>query len=240
METTQAVSQTGMAGAMQQTDGGQNASAPLGTQSAQNAESGQEAQAAQAATQAAQAAQAAATQAAQAAQAAATQAAQAAQAAATQASQAAQAAEKQAAAQAAQAVQSVDAAAQQAATNSAAMAPPAQAPAPLYPQYVNQQPETLLQPVLPQSTPTTAAVNAGVMGMIVVGTGAMGANLHKVQGGEMNFGEALGNSLAKGAAGGAGAAGAAYASTALTDGGLTGLAVTLGVATGIGYLLSGK
>ncbi len=90
-----------------------------------------------------------------------------------------------------------------------------------------------------QSTLTsTPIISAGIFGLVVAGTGAMGSNLHKVQSGDMSMGEALGNSLARGAAGGAAAAGATAAATSLTSGGLFGLAVTLAAATGISYVLS--
>lgn len=111
------------------------------------------------------------------------------------------------------------------------MAPPTQAPAPLYPQYLTQQ--------LPQTVnPASEALTAGVMGLIIVGTGAMGKNLHRVNDGEMKLSSALSDSVAKGAVGATAAAGATYAASTLTTGGLFGLAVTLAAGTGISYLLT--
>ena len=92
------------------------------------------------------------------------------------------------------------------------------------------------------ATPTSAvaskAVSAGIFGLIVVSTGTMGANLNKVGAGEMTMGQAVGDSLAKGAVGGVAAASATAASTGLTDGGAAGLAVTLAAATGVSYLIN--
>ncbi len=109
------------------------------------------------------------------------------------------------------------------------MAPPAQAPAPLYPQYLAQE---------PLATPLTDAINAGAMGMVIVGTGALGANLHKVNDKEMSVKEALADSVGKGAVGAVAAAGATYTASSLTAGGLFGLAVTIAAGTGISYLLN--
>ncbi len=121
------------------------------------------------------------------------------------------------------------------------MAPPAQAPAPLYPQHLVQQPQSMA-PVMPQPqnnvSPLNEAFTAGAMGMVIVGTGAMGANLHKVNSGEMELGEAFTDSLGKGAVGAVAAAGATYTASSLTTGGLLGLAVTVAAGTGISYLLS--
>ncbi len=104
----------------------------------------------------------------------------------------------------------------------------------VYPQQVPMQPpqQQLVNPVASQ------ALSVGVLGLIVVSTGTMGANLRKVEEGEMSMGEAVSNSLAKGAAGGIAAATATAASATLTSGGLAGLAVTLATATGVSYLLS--
>lgn len=105
--------------------------------------------------------------------------------------------------------------------------PPVQ---PVYQQYPVTTP--LAQPVVAN------ALSAGLLGLIVVGTGTMGVNLHRVQDGEMSMSEALSNSLTRGAAGGAAAAGATAAAATLTSGGLVGLAVTLVAGTGISYMLS--
>lgn len=86
--------------------------------------------------------------------------------------------------------------------------------------------------------PVSAAVSAGVFGFVVAGTGAFGGNLHRVQSGDMEMGQAVSNSLVKGAVGGVATAGATAAAGALTRGGLLGLAVGLTAATGISYLLT--
>ncbi len=92
------------------------------------------------------------------------------------------------------------------------------------------------QALLPPSS--AHIVSAGIFGMIVAGTGAMGAHLHKVQAGEMSFGDALSQSLLRGAAAGIATAAASAASNSLTRGGLLGLGVTLATATGVSYLIS--
>jgi hypothetical protein len=110
--------------------------------------------------------------------------------------------------------------------------PPPQAPAPYYYQQV---------PYYQNQVPAAAASNAlaaGIFGLIVVGSGAMGANLHRVNAGTMSTGEAVRNSFAKGAVGGVAAATATAISSTVTAGGLTGLAVTVAAATGVSYLLS--
>ncbi len=116
------------------------------------------------------------------------------------------------------------------------MAPPPQAPAPLYPQYLAQQPQTA--PLEAPSSPLTEAISAGAMGLVIAGTGALGANLHRVNDGEMGMGEAITDSIGKGAVGAAAAAGATYTASTLTAGGLLGLAVTVAAGTGISYLLN--
>lgn len=119
---------------------------------------------------------------------------------------------------------------------------PGQQAAPLHTEPLHQYavPQSQLAPA---SSPAPAvavspAVNAGIMGFIVVSTGTMGANLHRVGDGEMTMGQALSSSVAKGAAGGVAAAAATAAATSLTSGGLAGLAVTLAAATGVSYLLN--
>lgn len=79
---------------------------------------------------------------------------------------------------------------------------------------------------------------SGLFGLVVVGTGTLGASLHKVNQGDMSMSEALSHSLSTGAVGGIATAAATAASSALTRGGLPGLAVTLATATGVSYLLS--
>jgi hypothetical protein len=110
---------------------------------------------------------------------------------------------------------------------------------PLHQYAVPMQVQPVNYPV--QATVKTSEVlAAGIFGLIVAGTGTMGANLHKVNDGKMTMGEAMGNSLVKGAAGGIAAASATAASTTFTSGGAAGLAVTLAAATGVSYLLSNE
>ena len=110
---------------------------------------------------------------------------------------------------------------------------------PLHQYAVPMQPQPVNYPV--QATVKTSEVlAAGIFGLIVAGTGTMGANLHKVNDGKMTMGEAMGNSLVKGAAGGIAAASATAASTTFTSGGVAGLAVTVAAATGVSYLLSNE
>lgn len=88
------------------------------------------------------------------------------------------------------------------------------------------------------SVTVSKTASAGIFGFIVVSTGTMGGNLNKVSAGQMTFGQAAGDSLAKGAIGGTAAACATAAATGLTSGGLAGLAVTLAAATGVSYLIN--
>lgn len=89
-----------------------------------------------------------------------------------------------------------------------------------------------------QSPAPVSAASAGLLGLIVGATGAMGSNLHKVNQGEMTMGRATTNSLVTGAKAGLATFAATTASRALTDGGAVGLAVTLATATGVMYLLN--
>ena len=109
-------------------------------------------------------------------------------------------------------------------------APPLMAPAPNYPQHINPQTTASAQ--------TDQVLSAGILGLIVGATGAMGANLHKVGDGDMTLGGATADSMVKGAKAGIATAIATAASTSLTSGGATGLAVTLATATGTIYLLN--
>ncbi len=93
------------------------------------------------------------------------------------------------------------------------------------------------QTVSPSSM-ASKALNAGFLGFVVVSTGVMGANLTKVTKGEMGVGQAVGDSVIKGASGAVAAASAAAATDTLTSGGLAGLAVTLATATGVSYLMN--
>lgn len=88
------------------------------------------------------------------------------------------------------------------------------------------------------SVAVSKTASAGIFGFIVVSTGAMGGNLNKVLAGQMTFGQATGDSLAKGAIGGTAAACATAAASSLTRGGVAGLAVTLAAATGVSYLIN--
>lgn len=99
-------------------------------------------------------------------------------------------------------------------------------------------PTTSLLPMPATTMQTSQVLAAGLFGLVVVGSGTMGANLHKVSDGDMTMGEAVSQSLSKGAVGGLATAAATAASTALTGGGLLGLAVTVATATGVSYLLS--
>ncbi|PHR27238.1 MAG: hypothetical protein COA36_09630 [Desulfotalea sp.] len=107
------------------------------------------------------------------------------------------------------------------------------------PMYNQQYPATypINTPVV-ASNVTSQAYAAGVLGLIVVSTGTLGANLHRVQDGDMSMTDAVANSLAKGAAGGVAAAGATAVAASFTAGGALGLAVTLAVGTGVSYLLN--
>ncbi|PIE73627.1 MAG: hypothetical protein CSA20_02135 [Deltaproteobacteria bacterium] len=104
-------------------------------------------------------------------------------------------------------------------------------------QHAVNPPQQAAQPLV-SDFPAAPIVSAGIFGLIVAGTGAMGSNLHRVENGEIGMGEAISDSLVRGAAGGAAAAGATAAATTLTSGGILGLAVTLATATGISYILS--
>ncbi len=107
-------------------------------------------------------------------------------------------------------------------------------------QYTTADYPFMQQPVYPvqQDLLGPEVVAAGIMGVIVAGTGSLGSNLHRVEDGDMTMTEAATNSLVKGAAGGVAAAAATAAAKSLTNGGITGLAVTLATATGVSYLLS--
>lgn len=111
---------------------------------------------------------------------------------------------------------------------------------PTYQNLAAQQvpPTTSLLPMATTPLQTSQVLAAGLFGLVVVGTGTLGANLHKVSDGDMTMGEAVSESLSKGAVGGMATAAATAASTSLTSGGLLGLAVTVAAATGVSYLLS--
>ncbi|MBM9612832.1 hypothetical protein JWJ90_00870 [Desulfobulbus rhabdoformis] len=109
------------------------------------------------------------------------------------------------------------------------------------PTYDGTGPQATVMPVhqLPTApVQSSQMLAAGLFGMVVVGTGTLGANLHKVNEGEMSMGDALGQSVSKGAVGGLATAAATAASSSLTSGGLFGLAVTVATATGVNYLLT--
>ncbi len=88
------------------------------------------------------------------------------------------------------------------------------------------------------STVSQQAFAAGVFGLIVVGTGALGTNIHRVQDGEMSVKQAVSKSVVAGVKGGVTAAGATAAASWLTKGGALGIAVTVAVGTGISYLIN--
>ncbi len=109
-------------------------------------------------------------------------------------------------------------------------------------QVIYTQPQAVATQPVKYSTPTPSvaskAASAGMFGFIVVTTGTMGANLHKVSSGDMTMGQAVGSSLVNGVTGGVAAASATAATASLTDGGVAGLAVTLATATGVSYLIN--
>ena len=84
----------------------------------------------------------------------------------------------------------------------------------------------------------SAIVQAGIFGLIVGTTGAMGANLHSVQRGDISVNEALSNSMVKGGIAAVATATATAASRSLTQGGAAGLAVSIVTATSTAYLLN--
>lgn len=100
-----------------------------------------------------------------------------------------------------------------------------------------QQSGAITSPYKPESL-TEQVVSAAAFGAIVVATGTMGANLHKVQQGDMGLGQSVNNSLVNGLKGGIAAGSATAAAKTLTAGGAIGLAVTLVAATGVSYLLN--
>ncbi|MBM9538919.1 hypothetical protein JWG43_17770, partial [Desulfobulbus alkaliphilus] len=110
-------------------------------------------------------------------------------------------------------------------------------------QYAPQAPYPPAQPAMPSLPQTTTAsatspiLAVGLFGVIVVATGTLGQNLHRVGAGDMSMTEAVSDSLHKGAIGGIAAASATAAASSLTGGGLPGLAVTVATATGMSYLL---
>jgi hypothetical protein len=115
-------------------------------------------------------------------------------------------------------------------------------------QYAPQAPYSAAPPPLPAFAPMPAPPKAttstssplvavGLFGVLVVATGTLGQNLHRVGAGDMSMTEAVSDSLYKGAIGGLAAASATAAASSLTGGGLPGLAVTVATATGMSYLL---
>ena len=113
---------------------------------------------------------------------------------------------------------------------------PAMQNTPIPPQAVEHYPKyTLPQAGIRAQTPV---LSAGLLGLIVGATGAMGINLHKVSDGDMTLGSAAADSMVKGSKAGIATAAATAASNTLTSGGVVGLAVTLTMATGVIYLLN--
>ena len=80
-------------------------------------------------------------------------------------------------------------------------------------------------------------LNAGIFGTVVGSTVAMGANLHKVRNDSMGVGQAVGDSLARGA--GTGVAAAVATAAVQSVGGTRWMnwAVMLAAATGVGYAI---
>jgi hypothetical protein len=83
----------------------------------------------------------------------------------------------------------------------------------------------------------SAVLNTGMFGMVVGATVVLGANLHRVGDDGMTMGEALTDSLVKGAGAGVATAAAVAAARAAGGSGLVNLVVLLGTATGVSYLL---
>lgn len=97
----------------------------------------------------------------------------------------------------------------------------------------------------PQAAVSTApadiayqSVATGIFAFIVVSAGTMGASLHRVSDGDMTMREAANNSLSRGTVGGLAVASGTAVASAFTDGGLTGLATSIGTAIGVSYLLA--
>ena len=96
-----------------------------------------------------------------------------------------------------------------------------------YPARINQ---TYIQP--------SAVLTTGMFGMVVGGTAAMAVNLHRMQDNGMSMGQALTDSLAKGAGAGVATATAIAAARVMGGTGVTNLVVLLATATGVGYVLN--
>jgi len=84
----------------------------------------------------------------------------------------------------------------------------------------------------------SAVLTTGMFGMVVGGTAAMAVNLHRMQDNTMSMGQALTDSLVKGAGAGVATATATAAARAMGGSGLTNLVVLLATATGVGYVLN--
>lgn len=84
----------------------------------------------------------------------------------------------------------------------------------------------------------TAVLNSGIFGTVVGSTAALGVNLHKVKNDELNMGEALTDSLAKGAGAGVATAAATAAVQAIGGSRVTSWVVLLAAATGVGYAMN--
>ncbi|CAN2042071.1 conserved hypothetical protein [Candidatus Magnetomoraceae bacterium gMMP-15] len=109
---------------------------------------------------------------------------------------------------------------------------------PTYTQYQTHVPLKQSRSVSTTSLNSQCILGAGILGTIVGGTSAMGANLHKVQDKEITMAQAAVDSLVKGA--GAGVATAAGAGVASAVGGGSFLSLTFMVvaATGVNYVLN--
>ena len=92
--------------------------------------------------------------------------------------------------------------------------------------------------VNPAYVQPSAALTTGMFGMVVGGTAAMAVNLHRMQDNKMTLGQAMTDSLAKGAAVGVATAAGVTAARAVGSSGLTCLVVLLATATGVGYMVN--
>lgn len=102
------------------------------------------------------------------------------------------------------------------------------------PQYQTYYPVRTNQTTLQPST----VLVSGMFGMVVGGSTAMAMNLHRVQDNRMTMGQAVADSLAKGAGAGVATACAVAAARSIGGSHILNLAVLLATATGVGYLIN--
>lgn len=89
----------------------------------------------------------------------------------------------------------------------------------------------------PAITPS-AITASGMFGMVVGTSTALAVNLHHVQDDRMTIGQAVADSLAKGAGAGVATAVAVGVARSVGGGSFLNLAVLLGTATGVGYVIN--